>query len=40
MCDVDTAVKQEIELLKQQEKKGQQEVKSAYWGMFDRPGKV
>ncbi|CDS05548.1 hypothetical protein LRAMOSA08076 [Lichtheimia ramosa] len=32
----DELVKQELTRIKQEEKKGQEQVKSTYWGMFDR----
>lgn len=33
---IDELVKQELTRIKQEEKKGQEQVKSTYWGMFDR----
>lgn len=33
---IDELVKQELTRIKQEEKKGQDQVKSTYWGMFDR----
>ncbi|KAI9494741.1 hypothetical protein BDB00DRAFT_816878 [Zychaea mexicana] len=36
----DAAVKQELALIKQQDKKGQEQVKKAYWGMFDQQKKA
>ncbi|KAI9251520.1 hypothetical protein BDA99DRAFT_203838 [Phascolomyces articulosus] len=35
----DAAVKQELALIQQKDKKGQEQVKNAYWGMFDREKK-
>ena len=40
LCNyIDAAVKQELALIEQKDKQGQEQVKTAYWGMFDREKK-